>query len=70
MVAPESDTSLYVNSAMIVYRTRQERQLDIFACERRDLIRRVDTEAGFELARRRIVIDQSTILSNNLSFFF
>lgn len=70
MIVPESDSVLNVVSAMMVYRTRQERQLDVFACERQDVLRRVDTEAGFEIVSRRILIDQSTILSNNLSFFF
>lgn len=70
MIVPEDQDTLHVVSAMMVYRTRQERQLDIFACERQDVLRRADTEAGFEIARRKILIDQSTILSNNLSFFF
>lgn len=70
MIAPEDEMTLNVVSAVIVYRTRQERQLDVFACERQDVLRRVDTEAGFEISRRKILIDQSTILSNNISFFF
>lgn len=70
MIVPEDENTLNVVSAMMVYRTRQERQIDVFACERQDVLRRVDTEAGFEISRRKILIDQSTILSNNLSFFF
>ncbi|WP_425986760.1 aromatic-ring-hydroxylating dioxygenase subunit beta [Brevundimonas sp. TWP1-2-1b1] len=70
MVVPESDETINVISASIVYRTRQERQQDVFACERRDVLRRVEGGAGFEISRRTILIDQSTILSNNLSFFF
>jgi 3-phenylpropionate/cinnamic acid dioxygenase small subunit len=70
MVVPENENTINVVSASMVYRTRQERQLDVFACERRDVLRRVETEAGFEIVRRTILIDQSTILSNNLSFFF
>lgn len=70
MINPESETTVSVVSAMMVYRTRQERQLDVFACERQDVLRRVETDAGFEIVNRRILIDQSTILSNNLSFFF
>ncbi|WP_304505948.1 aromatic-ring-hydroxylating dioxygenase subunit beta [Croceicoccus sp. Ery5] len=58
------------SNAFIVYRNRLERQLDIFAGERRDTLRRKESEAGFEIAKRTILIDQSTILSNNLSFFF
>lgn len=70
MIVPESDDTLNVVSAVMVYRTRQERQLDVFACERQDVLRRVASEAGFQIASRKILIDQSTILSNNLSFFF
>ena len=59
-----------ISSAFIVYRNRLERQLDIFAGERRDTLRRNSSEAGFEIVNRTILIDQSTILANNLSFFF
>ncbi len=59
-----------VSSVFFVYRNRAERHVDIFAGERKDLLRRVDSEAGFEIVNRTILIDQSTILSNNLSFFF
>nr|AAL61664.1 iron sulfur protein small subunit [Rhodococcus aetherivorans I24] len=60
----------HVSNVFIVYRNRLERQLDIFAGERKDILRRTGSEAGFELAKRTILIDQSTILANNLSFFF
>lgn len=59
-----------ISNTFIVYRNRLERQLDIFAGERRDTLRRKKSEAGFEISKRTILIDQSTILSNNLSFFF
>lgn len=60
----------HASSVFVLYRNRLERQVDIFAGERQDLLRRTDSEAGFELARRTILLDQSTLLSNNLSFFF
>lgn len=59
-----------VSAAFIVYRNRLERQLDIFAGERRDRLRRTHTDAGFEIVDRTILVDQTTILSNNLSVFF
>nr|BAK52804.1 biphenyl 2,3-dioxygenase, small subunit [Janibacter sp. TYM3221]BAM76237.1 biphenyl 2,3-dioxygenase, small subunit [Janibacter sp. TYM3221] len=59
-----------ISNVFIVYRSRLERQVDIFAGERRDILRRTDTEAGFEIVKRTILLDQSTVLSNNLSFFF
>ena len=60
----------HVSNVFIVYRNRLERQQDLFAGERQDVLRRNDSGAGFEIAERTILIDQSTILSNNLSFFF
>lgn len=59
-----------VSLAFILYRNRAERQVDIWAGERRDVLRRVDSEMGFQIAKRTILLDQSTILSNNLSVFF
>ncbi len=71
IVVPGLDPDEYhVSNAFIVYRNRLERQLDIFGGERKDTLRRTDSEAGFEIVERTILLDQSTILSNNLSFFF
>jgi hypothetical protein len=33
-------------------------------------LRRTDSEAGFAIVKRTVLLDQSTVLSNNLSFFF
>lgn len=70
IVESETPGEYLVSNVFLVYRNRLERQLDIFAGERQDVLRRVDTGAGFEIAKRTILIDQSTLLSNNLSFFF
>nr|ART38946.1 H468 [uncultured bacterium] len=59
-----------VSSAFILYRNRLERQVDIFAGERRDVLRRADNDLGFKIAKRTVLLDQSTLLSNNLSMFF
>ena len=67
--AAEPDT-FEVDSAFILYRNRLERQVDIFAGERRDVLRRADNDLGFKIAKRTILLDQSTLLSNNLSMFF
>jgi len=63
-----SGTSYLVSSAFIVYRSRLERQVDILVGERRDTLRRVDTPQGFEIAARTILLDQATLLANNISF--
>jgi biphenyl 2,3-dioxygenase beta subunit len=65
----EPDT-FEVNSAFILYRNRLERQVDIFAGERRDVLRRADNDLGFSISKRTILLDASTLLSNNLSMFF
>jgi|SRR5690606_11253753 len=67
---PENDTYI-VSSAFFVYRNRLERQVDTFVGERRDLLRRDQkSKLGFKIASRTILLDQSTILSNNISLFF
>lgn len=71
MIEAGSERNSYeVSSVFLLYRNRLERQTDLFAGERRDLLRRSATDMGFRIARRTIVIDQSTLLSNNLSIFF
>lgn len=57
-----------VKSDFIVYRNRLERQTEIFAGERQDLLRA--DGGGFRIARRRILLDQGTLLTSSLSFFF
>ncbi len=59
-----------VTSAFLLYRNRAESQTDIFAGERIDGLRRVDSSAGFQIFGRRILIDQSMLQANNISFFF
>ena len=64
------DAELEVRSCFHVYRSRLERQVDQFTGERTDRLRRAHTPLGWQLASRRIVLDQATLLSNNLSVFF
>jgi len=59
-----------VYSYFHVYRSRLERQVDHLVGARTDLIRRASTPLGWEVVRRDILLDQSTVLSNNLSMFF
>ncbi|WP_062346379.1 aromatic-ring-hydroxylating dioxygenase subunit beta [Novosphingobium sp. CCH12-A3] len=59
-----------VSSAFIVYRNRQERQTDFFVGERRDVLRVANTDLGFTIATRTILLDQATVLANNISVFF
>jgi 3-phenylpropionate/cinnamic acid dioxygenase small subunit len=70
-IAPSATVGEFeVTAAFLLYRNRAERQTDIFAGERIDALRRTDSPAGFEIFSRTILIDQSTLLANNISIFF
>ena len=59
---------LEVHSAFLVYRNRLEREENIFAGQRVDILRR--TEDGLEVARRVILLDQNVLQAKNISTFF
>jgi len=59
-----------VHSYFHLYRSRLERQVDHLVGGRTDLIRRAPTPLGWEIVDRYIILDQSTVQSNNLSMFF
>lgn len=59
-----------VVSAFIVYRNRSGRQVDIFAGERRDELRELGQTKRLEISKRTVLVDQTTLLSSNISFFF
>jgi 3-phenylpropionate/cinnamic acid dioxygenase small subunit len=52
----------------LVYRNRVETETDILVGKREDLLRRV--AGGWQIARRKIMLDQNVLLSKNLTFFF
>ena len=57
-----------VKSRFLLYRNRVETETDVLVGKREDTLRRVD--GGFQIARRKIVLDQSVLLAKNLTFFF
>ncbi|WP_433622234.1 aromatic-ring-hydroxylating dioxygenase subunit beta [Nocardia sp. CA-120079] len=59
---------LLVRSVFLVYRNRLEREENIFAGRRTDLLRR--TESGLRVARRTILLDQNILQAKNISTFF
>ncbi len=59
---------LNVKSRFLVYRNRIDDETDIFVGQRTDRLRHVD--GGWKVARRVILLDQSTLLAKNLTFFF
>jgi biphenyl 2,3-dioxygenase subunit beta len=59
-----------VDCYYLLYRSRLEREVEIFAGMRHDLVRRSSETPRWQIARRRIILDQTVILARNLSFFF
>src|SRR6202045_3204578 len=57
-----------VRCRFLIYRNRVETETDILVGKRQDLLRRVDDQ--WQIARRKIVLDQSVLLTKNLTFFF
>jgi 3-phenylpropionate/cinnamic acid dioxygenase small subunit len=52
----------------LIYRNRVETETDLLVGKREDVLRR-DGE-GWQIARRKIILDQNVLMSKNLTFFF
>lgn len=63
-----TERDLVARSNFLVYRNRLEREENVFAGQRTDVLRRTDT--GLQVARREILLDQNILLSKNISTFF
>ena len=61
-------SELDAKSNFLVYRNRVDDETDVFVGERRDRLRRVD--GGWQIAKRVVLLDQSTLLAKNLTLFF
>lgn len=57
-----------VRCRFLIYRNRVETETDILVGKREDVLRRAGE--GWQIARRKIVLDQNVLLSKNLTFFF
>ena len=73
-VRVRSDTDkpgkVFAESYFHLYRSRLERQVDQLVGARYDCLRRTDGDVRWLIVDRYIVLDQSTVLANNLSMFF
>ena len=67
-VLSASAAELSVKSRFLLYRNRVETETDVLVGKREDVLRRVN--GGFQIARRKIVLDQNVLLAKNLTFFF
>ncbi|GLZ12002.1 hypothetical biphenyl dioxygenase beta subunit [Actinomadura sp. NBRC 104425] len=63
-----TEDDLLARSAFLVYRNRLEREENVFAGTRTDILRR--TGENFRIARRTILLDQNILLAKNISTFF
>ena len=66
--ATENPAEVRAYSNFILYRTRGEREEDFYVGSREDILRRTDT--GWQIAYRRIILDQSVLSAKNVSNFF
>ena len=57
-----------VKCRFLVYRNRVETETDLLVGKREDVLRRVADD--WQIARRKIILDQNVLLSKNLTFFF
>jgi 3-phenylpropionate/cinnamic acid dioxygenase small subunit len=57
-----------VKSRFLVYRNRVETETDILVGKREDTLR--SAGKGWQIARRKIILDQNVLMSKNLTFFF
>ncbi len=61
------EDEMVVRSSVLIYRSRWDRPgHDLLSGERHDVLRRVD--GGWRLARRRVILDNTTLPTLNLSF--
>jgi biphenyl 2,3-dioxygenase beta subunit len=67
-VVDDDGQELTVASNFLLYRTRLNSQEDKWIGSRRDVLRRAG--ASFEIAARTILLEETVVLSRNLSNFF
>jgi 3-phenylpropionate/cinnamic acid dioxygenase small subunit len=60
--------AVIVKCRFLVYRNRVETETDILVGKREDVLRRVAD--GWQIARRKIILDQNVLMAKNLTFFF
>ncbi|MGA6970590.1 MAG: 3-phenylpropionate/cinnamic acid dioxygenase subunit beta [Candidatus Binatus sp.] len=70
VIRPIANDEYEVDCYYLLYRSRLEREVEIFVGMRHDVLRRANNPAGFQVARRTIILDQATLVARNLSFFF
>jgi 3-phenylpropionate/cinnamic acid dioxygenase small subunit len=68
-ILPERQGEAVVRSNVLIYRSRWDKPAyDLLSAERQDLFRQVN--ASWKLARRKVILDNTTLPTLNLTFFF
>lgn len=68
--ATDDDRHLVVESATLLFRSRGDvREPSLISAGREDLLRRNGSSAGWQLARRTILVDESVMRMQNLAIF-
>ncbi len=70
VIRPAANGEYEVECYYLLYRSRLEREVEMFVGMRHDVLRRAANPAGFQVARRTIILDQTVLMARNLSFFF
>jgi 3-phenylpropionate/cinnamic acid dioxygenase small subunit len=66
--SPADAVEVLVKCRFLIYRNRVETETDILVGKREDRLRR--SGGGWQIARRKIILDQNVLLTKNLTFFF
>jgi 3-phenylpropionate/cinnamic acid dioxygenase small subunit len=66
--SPAAPAEVLVKCRFLIYRNRVETETDLLVGKREDLLRR--TDSGWQIARRKIILDQNVLMVKNLTFFF
>ena len=70
-IEPLDEADTYrVRSYFIVTRLRHTRFKDIYSGERTDVLRRAANSVGWEIVKREILLDETTMLGGGIGFFF
>lgn len=72
VMARLNDTEISVRSNFLIYRSHLEYDSELFAGMRDDVLRRAGSGlgAGWQIAQRTIILDQSVVTQKNLGIFF
>jgi len=65
----DADETYHVRSNFLLYVNRFEKDMELFAGQRTDVLRR-ESGSSFRIASRAVLLDQTVILANSISVFF